>query len=73
MNHPNVPDESQLFWSREKPKYPQFEPHAGMKMAQVLGSPLYIFGTGIHVLTCWEGKIDSIVQKEQWTPTTTNA
>ena len=33
-----------LFWLREKSKDPQFEPHAGIKMAQVLGSPLYICG-----------------------------
>ena len=29
---------------QEKPKDPQFEHHAGIKMAQVLGSPLYICG-----------------------------
>ena len=26
------------------PEDPQFEPHAGIKMAQVVGSPLYICG-----------------------------
>ena len=31
-----------LFSLREKPEDPQFEPHAEVKMAQVLGSPLYI-------------------------------
>ena len=28
----------------KKPEYPQFEPHAGIKTAQVPGSPLYICG-----------------------------
>ena len=38
-----APDESRLlFWSREKPKYSQLESHAGIKMAQCLGSPVYI-------------------------------
>ena len=37
-----APEESRLFWSLEKPKYSQFELHARIKMAQVLGSPLYI-------------------------------
>ena len=27
---------------------PEFEPHAGIKMAQVLGSPVYICGPGSH-------------------------
>ena len=35
-------DKPQLIWLQEKPKDPQFEPHARIKMAQVLGSPLYI-------------------------------
>ena len=39
-----VPDKPWLFWLREKPEDPQFEPHAGIKMVQVLGSPLYIRG-----------------------------
>ena len=30
-----------------KPKDPQFEPHAGIKIAQVLESPVYIYGTHI--------------------------
>ena len=43
-DHSTYPsDESLLFWSQEKPKYPQFEPHAGIKMVQVLGSPVFIF------------------------------
>ena len=29
---------------REKPEDPQFEPHAGIKIVQVLGSPLHICG-----------------------------
>ena len=37
-------DKLRLFWLREKPEDPQFEPHAGIKMAQVLGSPVYIYG-----------------------------
>ena len=39
-----APDKSQLFWLRKEPENPQFEPHAGIKMAQILGSPLYICG-----------------------------
>ena len=41
-------DEPQLFLFREKPEDPHFEPHAGIKMAQVLGSPLYICGFAIR-------------------------
>ena len=37
-----APDEPQLFWLGEKPKHSQFERHAGIKVAQVLGSPLYV-------------------------------
>ena len=37
-------DELRLFWLREKPEDPQFEPHAGIKMAQILESPVYIYG-----------------------------
>ena len=37
-----APDEPLLFWLWEKPKDPQFVPHAGTKMAQVLEPPLYI-------------------------------
>ena len=37
-----APDESRLFWLRENPEYPQFEPHARIEMVQVLGSPVYI-------------------------------
>ena len=32
-----------VIWLREKPEDPQFEPHAGIKMPQVLGSPVYIY------------------------------
>ena len=39
-----APDESRLFWSQKKPRLAQVEPHAGIEMAQVLGSPLYICG-----------------------------
>ena len=39
-----APAESQLFWLWENPEDPQFEPHAGIKMVQVLGSPVYIYG-----------------------------
>ena len=35
-----APDESRLFWTREKPWLPQSEPLAGIKMAQVLESIL---------------------------------
>ena len=38
-----APDESGLFWSREKPGYPQLEPHALKKMAQILKSLVYIY------------------------------
>ena len=34
-----TPDEPQLFLLREKPEDPQFEPHAGIKMAHGLVSP----------------------------------
>ena len=34
-----VPDEPRLFLLREKPEDPQFEPHAGIKMAYGLVSP----------------------------------
>ena len=37
------------FLLQEKPKDP-FQPHAGVKMAQVLGSPLYICGCNACVL-----------------------
>ena len=39
-----APDESRLFWSEEKPEYPHFEPFVEIKMAQALGSPVYICG-----------------------------
>ena len=35
--HIYAPDESLLFWSWKNPKYPQLEPHAGIKNVQVLG------------------------------------
>ena len=38
-----APDKPQLFWLQEKPEDPQFEPNAGIKMVQVLGSPVYIY------------------------------
>ena len=34
-------DEPQLFLLREKPEDPQFEPHAGIKMAQGLVYPSF--------------------------------
>ena len=34
----------------KNPKTPNFQPQAGIKMAQVLGSPVYIYGTGIVFL-----------------------
>ena len=37
-----APNESRLFWSQEKTLIHEFEPHAGIKMAQILRSPLYI-------------------------------
>ena len=48
------PDESQLFLLQEKPEYSQFEPHARVKMVQVLGSPLYICS---HYTTLESGTI----------------
>ena len=39
-----TPDKSLLFWSQGKPEYPQFRPHTRIRMAQVLGSSLYICG-----------------------------
>ena len=55
-------DEPRLFWLREIPEDPQFETHTitSIKMAQVLGSLVYIYGMwpliswtyeGFHVLT----------------------
>ena len=46
-----APDKPRLFSLREKPKDPQFEPHAGIKMVQILGSLVYICGTNL-VKTC---------------------
>ena len=42
-----------------KPEYPQFELHAGIKMALVLGSPLYICGlsTTHHRLSGWAVRV----------------
>ena len=34
----------------KKSKDPQFEPHAGIKMAQVLGSPVYIYERTVYQL-----------------------
>ena len=31
-----APDKSWLFWLQENPENPQFEPHVGIKMEQVL-------------------------------------
>ena len=45
-----APDESWLFWSQEKPEYPKLEPHAGEKMAQVLGSLVYICDLAWNIL-----------------------
>ena len=36
-----------VIWLREKPEDPKFEPHAGIKMAQVLGSPMHICDTDL--------------------------
>ena len=35
----DIPDEPRLFWLREKPEDPQFEPHAGIKVAHVWDLP----------------------------------
>ena len=43
-----APDKSVILIAG-KPEYPQFEPHVGIKMVQVLGSPLYICGTDIKI------------------------
>ena len=54
-----TPDKLQLFWLWEKPEDPQFEPHIGVKMVQVLGSPLYICGEELIYITensPWPGK-----------------
>ena len=37
-----APDEPRLCW--KKPEDPKFKPHARIKMAQVLESPMYICG-----------------------------
>ena len=39
-----APGEPWLFWLWERLQDPQFEPHVGIKMAQVLGSSVYIYG-----------------------------
>ena len=46
-----TPDEPRLFWLRDKPEDPQFEPHAGIKMEQVLGTLMYICGEDIRLHT----------------------
>ena len=38
-----APDKPRLVWLQEKPEDPQFEPHVGIKMVQVLGSLVYIY------------------------------
>ena len=38
-----------------KPKDPQLEPHAEIKMAQVLGSPMYIYGYSTKHANFWLG------------------
>ena len=45
-----APDELWLFWLQTKPEDPQFEPHAEIKMTQVLGSPLCICGLNSIVI-----------------------
>ena len=45
-----APDESQLFFLREKLQDPQIEPHAGIKMVQDLVSP-----SSISVMPCHNG------------------
>ena len=47
-------DEPWVFWLREKLEDPQFEPHAGIKIAQVLGSLVYIYGYYGHLLNGWD-------------------
>ena len=44
MQVTNAPDETRLFWWREKPEDPQIQPHAGIKMAQGQVSLVYIWG-----------------------------
>ena len=36
--------QTMVIWLREKAEDPQFEPHAGIKILQVLESPVYIYG-----------------------------
>ena len=36
-----------VIFTAENPEYPQLEPHVGIKMMQVLGSPVYICGEAI--------------------------
>ena len=50
-------DKLWLFWLQENPEDPQFEPHAGIKMVQVLGSPVYIYG---HTITLPSKVIDDL-------------
>ena len=39
-------DEPRLFWLLEKHEYPQFEPQVEIKIAQVLGSSMYMYICG---------------------------
>ena len=48
MQVTQAPDEPRLFWLREKPKGPQVMPHAGIKMAQVLWSQVFICECCFH-------------------------
>ena len=50
----DTPDQPRLFWLQEKTEYPQFKPHAGIKMEHVLWSPVYICGipTKFTIVAC---------------------
>ena len=50
-----APDQPRLFLLREKPKDPQFKPHAGIKMAQGLVSPSSISVIKTQITTLYKG------------------
>ena len=59
-------DKSFFFW--KKPENPKFEPNAGIKMAQVLESPLYdailVFMQGLIMrINCMKSMVDTTVSR----------
>ena len=50
MQVAHTPGEPWLFLLQEKPEDPKIQPHAGIKMAQVLGSLVYISGCILNLV-----------------------